>query len=93
MDELVSAGLVFDIIGVVVLFGCTVTKNIEAEISYGIWREGLNMGGEWDTGEFEQHQKGLARLFKRVERNRRGARLGLALIVIGFCYQLLANLA
>ena len=86
------AGLVLDMIGVVVLFFCASTKKIEAEISYGILKHFTDKAGEWvHSFSYEEHQRGMARLCKSIRRNRIGLKSGLVLIIVGFLLQLIAT--
>ena len=81
-------GLVFDIIGVGVLFFTTSTKHLEAELSFKLATAFTDEGGEWlQPYSFEEHKRSLSIVKKRIRCNQLYQRSGLGLIVWGFILQ------
>ena len=83
-------GLVFDIIGVGVLFITTSTRKLEAELAFKTVAAFTNEGEEWvQPYSLEEHKRSLAVAEERVRRNQLLQRSGLGLIVLGFMLQAL----
>lgn len=83
-------GLVFDIIGVGVLFITTSTRKLEAELAFKTVTAFTNEDEEWvQPYSFEEHKRSLAIVEERVRRNQLLKKSGLGLIVLGFMLQAL----
>ena len=88
LQNLVRVGLVMDMVGVVILFYCTTTRKIEAELANKIALDLADDPGEWlHEVSFANFKTGVASAYRSVQRNRMIARLGLVLIVAGFVLQ------
>jgi len=93
MTALTFVGLIFDVVGVGILFIYTSTKTIEAEFSYKLVREFTDETVEWlESYSFEEHKERLEFARRGVAKNRRRARGGLVLVMVGFILQAVAVL-
>lgn len=84
-----SAGLLLDILGVVMLYVATSTEKIEAELSYKIMRDLTpGKGEEWVFPySFQEHEDRLERARYLVITNRRRGRCAVVLVGVGFLLQ------
>ena len=86
------AGLVLDIVGVVLLFVTTSPRHIEAYISIRLVEAVTpREGDEWlHSYSFEEHTRSLAAAWRRVKQTQCWTRIALSLICAGFLMQLVA---
>ena len=94
IDNLIGIGLIIDIIGIIIIFICTSSRKIEADIVYRAMRHLTDemTGGEWLYKEsFETHQKRLDNTRKKVGKNTFYLRSGLIILILGIFFQLIGT--
>ena len=99
MNYLVPIGLLLDIVGAVMIFCCASQTKTEHALSYGLMKDIEAKyesgeytewsGGPYGTGTFAEYKKHVTRAGRRMFLNQRLARVGLALLIVGFSLQLL----
>ncbi len=82
-------GLLFDLVGVGMLFCSTLRKHIEAAITFDLVKSTTPKEGEqWLMPiSREEHMRGLLHAERRIKRNRRLQGVALASIIFGFGLQ------
>ena len=92
LENYTGIGLSMDIFGVLVIYICTSTKRIEAEIVYRAMRDITdNIEELGESYSFQEHERRLSNSYDSVRRNRTFAKFGLILIVVGFTFQLIGT--
>lgn len=92
IENCTRIGLTMDIVGVLILFVCTSTRRIEAEIVYEAMRDITDETVEWGHSySFQEHKRRMENSYRSIRRNRRFGRFGLILITMGFLLQLIGT--
>lgn len=94
-QALIIAGLVADLVGVIVLFVTTATRKIEAEIAVRMMEDWIAdaEGKEGDPVEHQRTKKEVQASRRRVDWNNRFRNTSLIVLAIGFLLQIIGQLA